>query len=287
MKTNLILSQFGFAGGSTIGSEHALHGKPGSKNNQDAFHWAHGRNCSFAVICDGCSKGAHSEVGAKMTSRILSKIVVELADALLDVNPQAFGDENYPFWERVEKLFLNDVLSITRMMGTSISETITDFWLCTVVGALITPYATHVVAVGDGAYDINGVFQKLEPGAGNSPTYYAYQITGTTLALEHVNLIHIRPQQVILTDQVNSLFLMSDGIEDLIASANLNMPGKANPIGPLSQFCDERFVLNPDNIRRRLALIGLETVRDLQIVASPLKDDTTILAIIRTSPPTQ
>ena len=254
-------------------------GKPGSKNNQDAYHWVHGRNCSFAVVCDGCSSGKHSEVGAQLVSRALSEIVISMADLVLDDSLDAiFGNE---FWQQVEQSLLEYIKETARPMGKSMSQTINDFWLCTIVSALITPLSTYVATVGDGCYSVNGQIHHLKPGVMNSPTYLAYQITGTTLQLTDPDSLKLRVHNAYDTDGINSLILASDGIDDLIKHADSNLPGKAERIGPLAQFTAERFFLNPDNVRRRLALIGLETVRDSMIVSSPLTDDTTLIVIRR------
>ena len=281
MKTNTIGLQFGIAGGSVIGSEHAKPGKPGSKNNQDAFNWLHGRNCSFAVVCDGCSSGPHSEVGAQLISQILPKIVVSLADEILDANPEASIAPRVNFWRRVEEFLLNDILSIIRMMGTGVSQTVNDFWLCTIVGALITPQSTYIVAVGDGMYTVNGELYFLKPEEGNAPVYITYQISGTTLTITNPDSLHLRVHNAFDTESIDTIILASDGVEDLIKNAETNLPGKVEKFGSIFQFSDERFFLNPDNVRRRLALMGLETISDGHLVSSPLKDDTTLITIAR------
>ncbi len=281
MKTDPVRHIFGIAGGSVIGSEHAMLGRPGSRNNQDALNWVYGRNCIFAVVCDGCSKGAHSEIGSQLISRILSRIVINLADAALDANPAANLGVGSEFWKRVEQFLLNDVLTITRMIGGSLSQTITDFWLSTIVGVLITPDLTYIVAVGDGFYAVNGEEIVLKPEAGNSPAYIAYQISGTTLTVENPEILHLRVHDTFATDSVESIILASDGVQDLIDNAENNLPGKAEKIGSVHQFSDRRFFTNPDNVRRRLALTGLETVSENRIASSPLKDYTTVITILR------
>ncbi len=53
---------FQIAAGSVTGQRHLA----ARRNNQDAFAWWSGRDGLVAVVCDGCSGGAHSEVGAKL-----------------------------------------------------------------------------------------------------------------------------------------------------------------------------------------------------------------------------
>ena len=68
-------SLFGIAGGTTIGSGHAKPGEFGSVNNQDAFSMLHMPDAIIGVVCDGCSGGKHSEVGAKLAAEMLPKII--------------------------------------------------------------------------------------------------------------------------------------------------------------------------------------------------------------------
>lgn len=49
------------------------------KNNQDAAAVSHGDGFTVAVVCDGCSSGAASEVGAKLGARFLATQVPGLA----------------------------------------------------------------------------------------------------------------------------------------------------------------------------------------------------------------
>lgn len=281
MNLSHISQIFGFAGGSVLGADHAMVGKPGSKNNQDHLMWLHGRNCSFAVVCDGCSSGKYSEVGAKLAAHMLCQLVVERADRALDQDA-AVNLGSPQFWSRVEQDLLNNIHAITRMIGHSLSQTVHDFWLFTIVGALITPTSTFVVHAGDGFYAVNGERYKLEPGEGNSPTYLAYQLSGTTLTLTDPESIRLKVHNAFDTNGLNSLLLGTDGVEDIIRNEHTNLPGKSELVGPIDQFwTNEAFFKNSDMIRRRLALMALETVGNGMVKSGLLKDDTTIIVIGR------
>lgn len=269
---------FTIAGGSITGADHVRVGQPLTTNNQDAYHWKHGRNCSFAVVCDGCSSGAQNEVGANLGSRILCNLVVQLADEILEHNPNFIFRKE--FWEKVERFFLNDILMVSRMMGNSVSSTVNEFFLFTVVGVLITPISTYVVYVGDGMYALNGEIFILHPEENNSPTYIGYQLSGTTLSLTNPDALKIKVHNAFDTGDITSLLIGTDGVLDFIACENKTLPGKTEVVGPLSQFWSEnKFFVNPDCVRRRLALVALETLSSGRMVPGLLKDDTTLIVM--------
>src|SRR5208282_600799 len=73
---------FGVAGvqvvaASVPGTQHTLPGKPLWKNNQDAFHVVERPGVTVGVVADGCSKGAHSEVGATVGARVTARLVAD------------------------------------------------------------------------------------------------------------------------------------------------------------------------------------------------------------------
>ena len=80
---------FQVAGGSVTGRAHAVLGR----GNQDAFAWVDDDGVLVAVVCDGCSSGRHSEVGAHLGARLVATAVgrgvAAGADGLfLEVHPE-------------------------------------------------------------------------------------------------------------------------------------------------------------------------------------------------------
>jgi hypothetical protein len=83
-------------------------------------------------------------------------------------------------------------------------------------------------------------------------------------------------------EELHSFLLGTDGVCDLMQSAESHMPGKTEKVGPLSQFWqEERFFCNPDMVRRRLAGIARDvTTRSeagIRKEAGLLTDDTTLI----------
>ncbi|MBI4118849.1 MAG: protein phosphatase 2C domain-containing protein [Parcubacteria group bacterium] len=279
--------EFQIAGGSVPGSEHTKPGKPGWTNNQDAFHWRQTDNCLAAVVCDGCGSGAHSEVGAKISARLVVQFIAEAGERyvgqLLSQPEKEVGID----WERVKTLILSQIAVLASSMGESFSKTINDYFLFTLVGALITPWDVFLFSLGDGVFVLNGEIIQLGPFPNNAPSYLAYNLTGSSLTVDQPELLKIQVNRIILIDELESLILGCDGVLDLIALADKNLPHREEVVGSISQFwTDDHYFTNSDAVRRRLALIGKEGAEVVagnkaRVTNGLLADDTTLVVIRR------
>ena len=270
---------FQVAGGSVIGTDHSLPGKPGAKNNHDAFLWKSSPDITVAVVCDGCGSGLHSEVGAKLGAELITQTIINQYIQLMHYQPGArLTREN--FWNRVRREVTGGLTQITGLLGPSLSQVINDYFLFTFVGVFITPNVTYVFSVGDGIYCVNGELKSLGPFPGNAPPYFAYNLTGSNLHETNSSLLDINLNEVIPTSSVESLLIATDGAEKFHELASKTVPGRQDLIGPLSQFWEQDFFFdNPDQIRRRLNIINRETVLNQTVIGGPLKDDTTLIVI--------
>ena len=263
--------QFELAGGSVIGREHLRVGK----NNQDAYSWSLTESGSIAVVCDGCGSGSHTEVGAKLGARL---IVATIQQVLKQDLPLA--DDTV--WQTIQQTVLAQLHVLVGQIGGEPTQTIRDYLLFTIAGVVITPTITATFALGDGVIVVNDQVMQLGPFANNAPPYLGY-----ALLQEQVSeCLQLKPLQVLPTDQVQSLLIGSDGVSDLIQVAEHPLPGRSERVGDIAQFWqDDRYFRNPDQVRRRLALINREVITVDQ--SSPsysrqpglLPDDTTLVAI--------
>ena len=278
---------FQIAGGSVPGTEHTKPGQPGWTNNQDAFHWRRTDNCLVAVVCDGCGSGAHSEVGAQVSARLVVQFVAEAGERYVE---QAFlqsDKEARIDWERVKILVLSQIAVLASSMGESFSKTINDYFLFTIVGALVTPWETFLFSLGDGVFVVNGEMFQLGPFPNNTPPYLAYNLTGSSLTANQPELLKIQVNQVIPTSELEDLLLGCDGVLDLIGLSDKKLPQRDNIIGDIGQFwSDDHYFTNSDAIRRRLALINKESAEVVgatkaRVVGGLLPDDTTLIVIRR------
>ncbi len=274
-------AQFQLAAGSVIGREHVVSGK----NNQDAARSLITENATIAVVCDGCGSRPHSEVGAKVVAQLT---IATIADQISLVS---LGD-----WDALRQQLLTSLRVVVATLGGDLEETVRDYFLCTIVGAVLTPTDTSLFSLGDGVILLNGNQTDLGTHANNAPPYLAYGILeeldaqdgNAAMAKKWAAISQFRCHHHIPTAEVESILIGSDGVADLIQVADRPLPGKPELVGEVSQFWqDDRYFKNPDMVRRRLSLINREVTlldqQTQQLTKHPglLPDDTTLVVIRR------
>lgn len=258
------------AGGSITGRDHLLVGK----NNQDAYYWVNSDEFAIAVVCDGCGSGAHSEVGAKIGAVL---VVEAIAKAL------ASGVVDDAFWQQVQQNVLIQLQSLAKAMGSNLYRTVSNYFLFTIVGALVTPIEAFVFSIGDGVIIVNGKLMQIGPFPGNAPPYLAYDLVNTS-----AESLPFQVHERLPIGQLESILIGTDGISDLIKIEACNLPGKEDKVGEINQFWQEdRYFKNTDMIRRHLSLINRHITKpdwqNQQVVREVglLPDDTTLIVIRR------
>ncbi len=270
---------FQVAGASVVGHEH----RRLERNNQDALGWFAADDAIFAVVADGCGSSRHSEVGAKLGTRLM---VAALARRWSD----AIGRDATALQRWLIEPACAEVLTHLRAaaeaMGGDITRNLSDYFLFTLVGAVVTPSDTVVFAIGDGVVAVNGAIQELGPFPDNRPPYLAYSLLTEPAgaAPEAALTIHAH----LPTATLDTLLIATDGANELISARGLCLPGRDEPAGALDQFWrDERYFRNPDAIRRRLWLMNRAPLKPdwdrhrVGHVPGLLPDDTTLIAIRR------
>jgi hypothetical protein len=267
--------KFKLAAGSTIGREHLRLGK----NNQDAYHWVSMESATITVVCDGCGSGNHSEVGAKIGARLL-------VEAILRNLPQ--NGLSTDFWQQVHQDLLHSLGMIAASLGGEIVQVVKEYLLFTIVGALITPLETVLFAIGDGVFALNGEVMTIPPFPNNAPPYLAYGLIPDALSNMQSVDYQFRVHRQVLTSEVESILIGTDGVEDLIDVADVCLPGKSDRVGKMAQFWeDECYFHNPYALNRRLALMNNSSIkpdweaRQLKRENGLLGDDTTLVVIRR------
>ncbi|MFH0873436.1 MAG: protein phosphatase 2C domain-containing protein [Candidatus Komeilibacteria bacterium] len=271
-------------GGSVAGRDHVAAGR----NNQDAYGWQLTDNSLIAVVCDGCSGGKHSEVGAQLGCQLILQTASRNYRLWLQSRAADTGSEvqlTSDWWESLRLDVLTEIRRLADLLGNSLTTTINDYFLFTVVGALITPNYCYLFSLGDGLYSVNDRVVPLRLGQGNTPPYLAYGLLDSSLHRQQPESLQF-VVETLPRNEVNSLLLGSDGVSDLLACETETLPGKTDLVGPLSQFwSDDSYFRNRDLVRRRLSLINREHLQldrnkaDFVRQAGHLPDDTTLIAI--------
>ncbi len=224
------------------------------KNNQDALCCRADNGVLIAVVCDGCSSGRYSEVGARLGARLLAES--------LRRNLQAQPDAPTSLWEAVRQDVLSGLLQLALSMGGNLADTVHDHFLFTIVGTVISPARTVVFALGDGVAGVNGELLCLGPYPDNSPPYLGYALDQGTAALFAPDALQFQIVRSVETPAVRSVLIGTDGTVDLARAVSLR-----------ELWDSDRYFKNPDMLRRRLVLAGKEP--------GALPDDTTLVVIRR------
>lgn len=233
--------------GTVTGRDHVR----GLRNNQDALAVQQSAQGTVLVVCDGCSSGAHSEVGSQLGARLVCSEVSASLAVFHDFRTEGVV-------ERVRQNMLEHIRRVASAMGGSFSKTINDYFLFTVLVAIIGTEVTDIMSIGDGVYAINGEVVTIGPFEGNAPPYPAYSLTGSSLADQRPGFLKFTLQETCATKDVTSLLIGTDGVRDIINIADRAIPGRTELVGPLSQFWEgERyFGDNPYLLARRLNQIN-------------------------------
>ncbi|MBW4619949.1 MAG: protein phosphatase 2C domain-containing protein [Cyanosarcina radialis HA8281-LM2] len=307
------------AGGSVTGRDRLRFGK----NNQDAFSWAIAKSGAIvAVVGDGCGSKTHSEVGAKIGVELVTAAIVRQLEGDGEMGRWGDGEmgkqgkqgkqgrvfnstlhaQNSTLsidWQQVQQEVLMQLQSLAKAMGGDFAETVQNYFLFTIVGALVTSASATIFAIGDGVAIANGKPIQLGPFPGNAPPYLAYGLfvpsppsplpsLGEGCPIERGEGWQFQIHQQLSIDEVESILIGTDGVSNLIEVADRLLPGKSEPVGEVSQFWeDDRYFKNPDAIRRQLSLINREVTKPdwqgHQLVKEVgfLPDDTTLVAMRR------
>jgi len=272
---------FEIAHGSTIGRHHLYVGK----NNQDAVKIAYGSAGEIvAVVCDGCGSGEFSEVGAQLGSSIIAKRFSNPPNIFID--PTGLIDLDLELEDK-KKQILNDLKGASWSTFEGING-ITKYFLFTCLVAIIGYEHTLVISIGDGTVVVNGEIIKLGPYANNAPPYIAYNLIKKYIVNVNEKDLNFKVVRIIPTNELDSLMLATDGIDDFERADELAIPGKKELVGPISQFwTDDRYFSNQQAINRKLALVNRTSVRldrkaqKIQREVGWLQDDTTLVVIRR------
>ncbi|MDX2255393.1 MAG: protein phosphatase 2C domain-containing protein [Pseudanabaenaceae cyanobacterium bins.39] len=256
-----LANQFAYASGSIIGRNHVLAGK----NNQDAYQIVANNKFIAAVVCDGCSSGKHSEVGAKLGARL----VVEEIGNLLNQEVNQDSQISIPdFWNLIKFNLLQKLKNLVTLTNGDM-EFVNNYLLFTILGVVITEGEMVTFSMGDGAIAINGELNQIPAYANNAPPYLAY-------GLYKPDAIDFEIRDRLPTVELESILIATDGIDDLLKVEDIH------------QFWQEdRYFQNPDAIRRKLAMLNREEVkpdwnkRELNRRSGVLSDDTSLVVVRR------
>ncbi len=265
---------FDIAAGSVIGREHRRLGR----NNQDAYAIQVKPNWTIAVVCDGCGSCLHSEVGAQLGAKwVIASLDRRFQQGQLQLQ---FPD----FWSGLQQDLLSQIQQVATGLGADLETVIWDYFLFTIVGAIVTSEITVVFSLGDGVAMLNDEVLLQGTIADNRPPYLAYGLFPNELSLTDVKFeVYLRS-----TAMLNTLLIGTDGVQDLGRKSDSFCSNVVlTPEVFQSFWQDDRYFRNPDQVRRYLVRCNREIVQPnwqaqvLERQYGQLEDDTTLVLIRR------
>ena len=221
-----------------------------ARNGQDAaLAWA-GEGMGAVVVCDGCSAGASSEVGARLGAQLVIGLIREL---LVRERPR-------DIWPVLRARLVATLARLADAMPGEREQIVHDHFLFAIVAAAWRADEVAVWALGDGGYALGDRNIVLGPFADNQPPYLGYDLIGA-------------PQEAhleIADASCGSVIVATDGAAEL----------------GLDAFMAQRFLTHPDALRRQLALSARTSERvdwaerKIDRGIAPLQDDGAV-AILR------
>lgn len=267
--------------GSTIGKYHIKTGK----NNQDAYRYIRADSKIVGVVCDGCGSGAHSEVGAQLGANIIAEQLFFHTD-LWDCAGEV--DLVNSKLERSRKVILSKLRGIVKegfIFHKEFETFFTEYFLFTALCFIVEKNYTYIFSIGDGVYALNGNVKNLGGFESNAPPYVAYGLIPDAIPPE-LN-IKFQINEIIKTENLDTLLIATDGAEDIIRHEDHKISGRNELVGPLAQFWDNDKYYNDFNITRRLTIMNRELWKlnrenvSLEKETGCLDDDTTIIVLKR------
>lgn len=223
----------------------------GARNGQDAAASLVGDGFAVAVVCDGCSSGAASEVGARLGARLFAgALAVRLSGGQ---RPSAEAT-----WDGARGDVVRALAELLERLPGDRTGAICEQFLFTIVAAAATRDEAAVWALGDGAYSFGEATRVLGPFDDNAPPYLAYDLLGEPRDAA----FELAPAGW------TTIVVGTDGVCELDAG--------------LARFAAAKYVEHPDALRRELAVLARSAERidwdERRVVRTPalLQDDCAI-----------
>lgn len=214
------MKKFELRAGSVIGQEHIFR----QTNCQDKYRCgevvAESQRYLLGVVCDGCSSGPQSEVGAALLAEFsIREITRMLEDGwAVEQVPAGFYERILAFLQNLSHLVLGDAPSKAEIAGFT-----GTYLLATILGFIVGEEKTVIFAAGDGLAIVND--RVLVRDEGNAPRYPAYGLVDPAF-LEGKAATRTQFEVISLdTAQVERLAIWTDGFNPALADQIWNLGG--------------------------------------------------------------
>ncbi|MCW5806983.1 MAG: protein phosphatase 2C domain-containing protein, partial [Deltaproteobacteria bacterium] len=199
------------AAASVVGARHLR----GARNGQDAAAvWMDAAvRRGAAVVCDGCSSGGSSEVGARLGAQLALAAIAEALRA---------GEDVAALWDGVRARVAATLDALVGAMPAPREDAVREHLLFTIVAAAWSDRRVAVWALGDGGYALGDRVTVLGPFPDNQPPYLGYDLLG---------MAQPAPPHLAVADAAcGGVIVATDGAAEL----------------GLAELAHDRFFANPD-----------------------------------------
>lgn len=205
-------------------------------------------HAAVVVVCDGCSSGASSEVGARLGAELFTRA--------LAARLQGGERPGCPAtWTAARSDVVRALADLVARMPGDRERAIHDHFLFTIVAAAVAHREAAVWTLGDGAYSFGDYTRVLGPFPDNQPPYLAYDLLGEAQPA-HVEVAPVGCDAIVIA---------TDGATDIA--------------GGIESFATDKLVSHPDALRRHLVVLARSGERidwdERRVVRTPavLQDD--------------
>jgi hypothetical protein len=230
------MPNFEIRAGSVIGSEHVFR----QANCQDKYRYleieADGQSYLIGVVCDGCSSGRHSEIGAAL----LAEFLVHEAARQLKVGqpveqiPTELYRQTLSFLQNLSRLVLGQAPTDLEKSGF-----VGAYLLATVLGFIIGPEKTVIFTAGDGLLIINDQLTVLDES--NAPTYPAYGLLDPHQLDDGIPTRTDFDLQILDTAQLARLAIWTDGFNPALSGLIWQLGGPCSLQRQLNVWSNQKL----------------------------------------------
>lgn len=188
--------------GQIIGRDHTAR----QTNCQDGYALAITNTYTVAIVCDGCSEGQHSEVGAKLGAQYLAEEAARLLET-------GFCAHELPslLHERMVT-YLGKLAEVSSPRDRI--AFIQSHLLFTIVGCIVTPKSSIVFTAGDGMVAVDDSVRCIDQN--NQPAYIAYHLLKEALPYDYKLAYEFEVQPI--PETWSRIAIASDGFEPELLS---------------------------------------------------------------------
>lgn len=223
--------EFTAAAGSVTGREH----RRAERDGQDGHAVVATDSVVAAIVTDGCSSGARSEIGARVGAGWLAALVEQRFADVRDAD-HAVAIASGITGELLVRLGL--LARSLDAAGDVVAARIDESLLFGFLAAVVTPQVALVFGIGDGIVVVDGKVTSIDPGPDNAPPYVAYGLLDAAHAPATPAFHFLGP-----TAEVDVVAVATDGLAPVIPT-----------LAALAS--DPKYATNPSLLRKRLVVLS-------------------------------